>query len=110
MKIVITYIKSHDMSKASVTSRTTIRRIGNSKGIILANSLLSSLSLEEGSEVEIRLSGSGIHLVPVTKMREINTDLSTWGSQYKTAIRKGQKPERDLFDGMTNEFDDTDWT
>ncbi len=99
----------HNSGPALTTSRTTIRRIGNSKGIILSNSILSSMNLEEGSEVEIRLDGLQMQMVPVAKKRDVNTDLSTWGSQFKSAIRKGQMPEKDLFESMVNEFDAEDW-
>jgi hypothetical protein len=33
-----------------------------------------------------------------------------WDEAFRQAIADGQKPERDMFDGMKNTFDDSDWT
>ena len=39
----------------------------------------------------------------------VNTDISTWDKQFKNAIKKGAKPEGDLFEGLKNDFDEKEW-
>jgi hypothetical protein len=34
-----------------------------------------------------------------------NKDLSSWGNQFKAAIKAGDQPDKDLFDGLPNDFD-----
>ena len=43
------------------------------------------------------------------EMPLINADLATWDAQFKAAKKKGDKPEMNLLDGMTNEFDLNEW-
>jgi antitoxin component of MazEF toxin-antitoxin module len=86
------------------TARTSIRKVGNSKGIILSGKMLSELDLVEGSEVEVSLSENGIQIVPVPQKQEVNRDLSTWGNQFKAAIKACDRPDKDMLDGLTNDF------
>jgi antitoxin component of MazEF toxin-antitoxin module len=69
------------------TARAFIRKVGNSVGIVLSGEILAKLNLVEGSEVEVSLSDAGIQITPIPKKREVNKDLSTWGSQFKAAIK-----------------------
>jgi antitoxin component of MazEF toxin-antitoxin module len=74
------------------TIRTSIRKVGNSKGVILSGKMLSELNLVEGSEVEVSLSDTGILISPVSPKpalaeKEVNRDLSTWDNQFKAAIK-----------------------
>lgn len=91
------------------TGRTSIRKVGNSKGIILSGKMLAELHLNEGSEVEVCLSDGGIKIVPVPQKRKVNKDLSSWANQFKAAIKAGDQPDKDLFDGLSNEFDSKEW-
>jgi antitoxin component of MazEF toxin-antitoxin module len=91
------------------TGRTSIRKVGNSKGIILSGKILSELHLTEGSEVEVSLSDGRIQIVPVQPKRTVNKDLSSWESQFRAAIKAADKPDKDLFDGLTNNFDSKEW-
>ena len=91
------------------TARTSIRKVGNSKGIILSGKILAELNLVEGSEVEVSLSDAGIQIAPVPKKREVNRDLSTWGNQFRAAIKARDRPDKDLFDGLANDFDSKEW-
>jgi hypothetical protein len=34
---------------------------------------------------------------------------SDWEMQFKAAIKAGNKPENDLFEGLCNEFDKSEW-
>jgi hypothetical protein len=71
--------------------------------------MLAGLNLVEGSEVEISLSDAGIQIVPVSPQKEISRNLATWGSQYRAAIKAGDLPENDLFNGLINDFDSKEW-
>jgi hypothetical protein len=41
--------------------------------------------------------------------KDVNTDIPTWVQQFRKAVKKGGKPEKDLFEGMSNEFDENEW-
>jgi antitoxin component of MazEF toxin-antitoxin module len=77
---------------AQFTIRTSIRKVGSSKGVILSGEILSELNLVEGSEVEVSLSDTGILISPVlpepvSPKKEVNRDLSSWDNQFKAAIK-----------------------
>jgi antitoxin component of MazEF toxin-antitoxin module len=91
---------------ASYTSR--IRAIGNSKGVILNNQLMESAGLSQDMDILI-VAAEGIITIMQVKDGGVNTDISTWDNQFKNAIKKGAKPERDLFEGMKNNFDEKEW-
>jgi len=83
--------------------RTKLRKIGNSKGITLSKSLLEQYQFEE--EVEIVIQENGLLIMPVkAQPRE------EWEKQFKAAANKGQKPEKALLEGFTNQFDKEEWT
>lgn len=88
---------------------TRIRRIGNSKGILLSNSIINKLGVEENEEVIIKAEKGAIIITPAKNKRKINTDLSTWDAHFKAAIKNGDKPEADMFGGMQNKFDKEEW-
>lgn len=87
----------------SVTGR--IRKIGNSKGILLSNSMIKELGVTADAEVIVTAEKGRIIIEPRENKRKINTDLSTWEAQFKAAIKDGDKPETDLSEGMENKFD-----
>lgn len=91
----------------SVTGR--IRKIGNSKGILLSNSVTKELGVSDDAEVIVTTEKGRIIIRPAENKRKINTDLSTWEAQFKAAIKSSDKPEKDLFEGMENEFDKEEW-
>ncbi len=91
----------------SVSGR--IRKIGNSKGILLSNKMIKELGISEDEKVIITAEKGRIIIKPAENKRTINTDLSTWEAQFKTAIKSGDKPEIDLFGGMENKFDKEEW-
>jgi antitoxin MazE len=83
--------------------RTKLRKIGNSKGITLSKSLLEQYNFEE--EVEIVIQENGLLIMPVkAKPRE------EWEKQFKSAIKKGQKPDKGLLENFSNKFDKEEWT
>ena len=91
------------------TAFSRIRKIGNSKGILLSNTMLTELGLEANAEVMVTAENGCIIIRPVENKRKINTDLTTWEAQFKAAIANGDKPETDMFDGMENKFDKEEW-
>jgi len=83
--------------------RTKLRKIGNSKGITLSKSLLEQYHFEE--EVEIVTQENGLLIMPVkAKPRE------EWEKQFRMAIKNGQKPDKVMLEGFSNQFDKEEWT
>jgi antitoxin component of MazEF toxin-antitoxin module len=95
-------------TKGSAALTTRIRPIGNSRGVILNNQLIEKAGLDPNLDIVIRATDGAIIIVQV-KEQVVNTDLSTWDQQFKAAIKKGEKPEKDLFEGMENDFDSKEW-
>jgi antitoxin component of MazEF toxin-antitoxin module len=92
--------------KAFITSR--LRAIGNSRGVILNSQLIEAAGLNAEADIVIE-ANKGVITIKQMKAAGINTDLSTWDKQFKAAIKKGAKPEGDLFEGMANHFDSKEW-
>lgn len=92
------------LSKTNTVSGR-IRKIGNSKGIILSNSMIKELGVANNAEVMVTTEKGRIIIKPAENKRKINTDLSTWEAQFRAAIKNGDKPEKDFFKGMENKFD-----
>jgi antitoxin component of MazEF toxin-antitoxin module len=95
-------------ARGSAAFTTRIRAIGNSRGVILNNQLIEKAGLDPNMDIVIEAANGAIIIVQV-KEQEVNTDLSTWDQQFQAAIKKGQKPEKDLFEAMENDFDSKDW-
>ena len=92
----------------TIKSRTTLRKVGNSKGVLLSKEVLDFLSLEVGSEILISYERNKI-ILQKAKTKSIKNKLNlkpnTWEDQFKKAIANGDNPEKDFFEGMTNDFD-----
>lgn len=87
--------------------RSRIRSVGNSKEVILNNQLLKAagISIEEDISIE-----AGVGVITISQAKpDVNTDLSTWDTQFKKAIKSGHLPEGDLFEGLEDEYDKTEW-
>lgn len=87
---------------------TKIRAIGNSKGVILTNQLLDAAGLLADQDIVVQVV-NGRLIIEQVKQPVVNTDLSTWDKQFKAAIKAGDIPEGDMWEGMENEFDKTEW-
>lgn len=87
------------------TSR--IRSVGNSKGVILNSTLIKLAGLDTDADIMME-AREGIITIAQAKPK-VNRDLRTWDAQFKRAIETGEKPEGDLFEGLANEFDKTEW-
>jgi len=94
--------------KNLISHSTRLRAIGNSKGVIINNQLIRAAGINEDSDIIIYAEEGVIYLVEA-KTSGVNTDLSSWGKQFSEAIKKGLKPEKDLFTGLDNEFDQSEW-
>jgi len=84
--------------------KSNIRKIGNSRGIVIPSAFLAEFKLEKDSDVEIELKTDGILIKPVGNLRE------GWEQAFKDAISKGDEPENDFYEGMYNDFDSEDWS
>ena len=89
--------------------QTTLKKIGNSFGVILNKKLLSEAGITN-SDIVIEAKKNAIIISPVTKRRPINKDLSTWRKQIKTAIKQGQKPEKSVWENSISETEEKEWT
>ena len=79
-----------------------IRCIGNSQGILIPRNILQACGIEE--QVEMALVGQTIVLRRVKKQPR-----EGWEEQFQKAKTGGDKPDSDLFEGIANDFDATDW-
>lgn len=80
-----------------------IRRIGNSQGILLPRNILQACGIEE--QVEVVVIGHTILLRSVKKHPR-----QGWEEQFQKAAALGEPPESDLWEGLKNDFDTSDWT
>ncbi len=79
-------------------------QIGNSMGLRLPKSLIKQFSLDKG-EIEISIESDGLKIRSVESVPA----LETWDLLFKNAISNGNEPDTDVFDGIGNEGDDTEW-
>ncbi|MEI7960565.1 MAG: AbrB/MazE/SpoVT family DNA-binding domain-containing protein [Chitinophagaceae bacterium] len=92
-----------------------VRKIGNSQGVLLSKEVLQKLKIVQGQEIEfIVKEDQTILLKPVTPptkplKNKLNLSLSTWDHQFANAIKNNDTPEKDIFEGMNNQFDDNEW-
>ncbi|MGI8634862.1 MAG: AbrB/MazE/SpoVT family DNA-binding domain-containing protein [Segetibacter sp.] len=101
--------KKASFTKSNNSISTKIRKIGNSKGIILNNSMIKKLGVSDDAEVIVMAEKGQITIKPAESKVSINTDISTWEAQFKAAIKNGDQPEADLFNGLENNFDQEEW-
>lgn len=90
--------------------RTTLRKVGNSRGVLLTKEIIDKLNIVDGQEIEVSLNDESCIVLKPTQLKkkkrpQLNLDLSTWEAQFKSAIKKGEIPEKDVFEGMSNKFD-----
>ena len=96
------------IDEPAVEYTTKVRSIGNSKGVILNSALMDAAGLLADQDILIRAINGRLTIEQV-KQPAVNTDLSTWDKQFKAAIKAGDIPEGDMWEGMENEFDKTEW-
>ena len=96
------------VNEPAVEYTAKIRAIGNSKGVILNNQLMDFAGLAADEDIIIRATNGQITIKQAEKYI-VNTDRSTWEKQLKAAIKAGNIPEGDMWEGLENEFDKTEW-
>ena len=87
--------------------RTSFRSVGNSRGLIISSKLIEASGIS-GNDLIIE-AANGIIAIRAVKPSDVNSDLSTWDSQFKSALKRGEQSDTDFFDGMKNEFDEEAW-
>lgn len=80
-----------------------IRKIGNSQGVLLPKNLLQQAGID--STVDIELIDGALILRAIKKHPR-----DGWEEVFDKAAQANETPENDLFDGLSNQFDQTDWT
>lgn len=93
-----------------ILMRTTLRKIGNSRGVILTKEIIEKLNMVDGQEIEVTMNNESALVLKPTKHKKkkrptLNLDISTWEAQFNLAIKKGDLPEKDVFEGISNKFD-----
>jgi antitoxin MazE len=78
-------------------------KIGNSQGLIIPKRILSKLG--SAKKFNIQEKDGCLLFVPVQgeKPRE------NWDTMFAQAAKNGINPEKDPFENISNEFDNTEW-
>ncbi len=79
-------------------------QIGNSMGLRLPKSLIKQFSLDKG-EIELSIETDGIKIKAVESVPA----LETWDLLFKNAIADDDTIDKDVFEGLGNEEDKTEW-
>lgn len=90
--------------------QTSLKRVGNSFGVILNKKLLSGAGITPASDITIEAKDNRIIISSTTERRPLNRDLTTWRKQIKAAIKKGQKPEKSVWGNSLNDREQKEWT
>lgn len=80
-----------------------IRKIGNSQGVLLPRTMLQQAGI--GSTVDIEIADGALILRAVKKHPR-----DGWEEAFNQVIEKDETPKNDLFNGLGNKFDQTEWT
>ena len=86
---------------------TRLRAIGNSRGVILNNEILSKAGLNTNDEIIVQAAKGAI--IILGRKGKTVADLSDWDRGFREAKKTGSVPEKDLFRGMENKFDREEW-
>lgn len=84
--------------------RTSIKKIGNSKGVVIPPAFLSELNLDRDSAIDIDMVPNGILIRKPLNPRD------DWEAMFKKELSLGEAPEGDLFEDLSNDFDENEWT
>ena len=83
--------------------KSQLQRIGNSHGVIIPKTMLKQAGIEK--EIQIQIIGHQIIIEPETKIARKN-----WEAQILSALEKEGNHEGDPAEGLTNDFDNKEWT
>ncbi|MDQ6764023.1 MAG: hypothetical protein M3015_15540 [Bacteroidota bacterium] len=90
--------------------QTSLKKIGNSFGVILNKKLLSEAGINNTTDITVEAHNNAIIISPVIKRRPLNRDISTWRKQIKAAIKQGQKSQKSLWGNSLTEQEEKEWT
>lgn len=90
--------------------QTNLKKIGNSFGVILNKKLLNEAGITDDTDITIEAKPNSIIITPLTKIRPLNRDVSTWRKQMKAAIKRGQTPEKSVWGNKLSEKEENEWT
>lgn len=80
----------------------SIRKIGNSNGVLIPKSMLISCGITE--DVEMEVIGDAIVMRSSKKHPR-----DGWEEAFRLGTEDQKEIESDLFEGMKNDFDKEDW-
>lgn len=83
---------------------TKLIHIGNSMGVRIPKNLIKQFDLDKG-EIELSVEKEGIMI----KLQTSVPPREQWDMLFSKAIAAGEKPERDVFEGLQNEVDKSEW-
>lgn len=78
--------------------------IGNSMGVRIPKNLIRQFDLDKGS-IELSVEKDGIMIKPEKAV----PPREQWGMLFSKAIASGETPENDVFEGLRNEVDKSEW-
>ena len=79
------------------------------EGILFGEMKMRSLNIELAREsLGLVICAASMGLMGILKSKKKRAR-SGWDLAFKKAIANGNEPENDMFEGMKNEFDDTEW-
>ncbi|MCF0070054.1 AbrB/MazE/SpoVT family DNA-binding domain-containing protein [Dyadobacter sp. CY261] len=78
---------------------TKIRRIGNSRGILLSKTMLDQVDIDEYVDVEVK--GNAIVIIPAS-----NNPREGWADRFRS---EDSNTDEDLLGDLANAFDDSEW-
>ena len=79
-----------------------LKKIGNSRSLIIPKKVIDMCDLK--NEVVMVVEDQHIIISAATAPR------AGWIKQFESAIAAGEAPENDVFNGLSNEIDETEWT
>ena len=93
---------------------TTLRKIGNSCGILLTKEIINSLDICEGQVLEIIVEKNGCIVIKpaaenIHKKEKPNLDIKTWDAQFEKAGANRLDAKEKLFLNVSTKFDQEEW-
>ena len=79
-------------------------QIGNSMGVRISKNLIKQFELDKGA-IELIVEKDGIMIKPEKSV----PPREQWNMLFSKAIASGEKPESDVFVGLQNESDKSEW-
>lgn len=83
---------------------TKLIHIGNSMGVRIPKNLIKQFNLDKG-EIELSIEKDGIMIKPERSV----PPREQWDMLFSKAIAAGEKPGSDVFEGLQNSTDKTEW-